>query len=536
MAQINLLVGDIEGNGQRIIDVANRAIEQYQADIVLFPELTLCGYPPEDLLLRNDFQTRIDRAIARIKSEKLDTCLIFGAPQLVDGRRYNSAVVISRNGTQQTACHKIHLPNYSVFDEKRYFESGNDVSVIEIDGVRFGITVCEDLWVKAMGTQLKAAGAEAILNLNASPFHYHKHQTRIEEIGQRAQECEAPIFYCNLVGGQDELVFDGGSMVLNALGDCIKRGPFFDEALIPVSLKSIERKVVIETGEVTQSDDITQIYQALVVGVRDYVHKNGFKGVVIGLSGGIDSALTLAIATDALGGAAVEGVSMPSCYTAKMSIDDAAMQAETCGADFKVIPIEKSFNAFLEMLSDEFSGTDTDTTEENIQARCRGIILMAISNKKGKLVLTTGNKSEMAVGYATLYGDMAGGFAVLKDVPKTVVYQLAQYRNSVSPMIPQRVIDRPPSAELAPDQKDSDSLPPYDELDAILEAYIEHDECVAEIVAKGFDEHEVRRVIRMVDLNEYKRRQAAPGVKITRRAFGRDRRYPITSGYGRNHQ
>ncbi len=533
MAQINLLVGDIEANGQRVIEEAQKAISLYKADIVLFPELTLSGYPPEDLLFRSGFQRRIDTMIDTIASARLDAHLVFGAPQVESTKRYNSAVVITRDG-ERKVYHKQHLPNYSVFDEKRYFEPGVTTSVVNLGGIRFGITVCEDLWVDGMGTQLQQAGAQAVLNLNASPFHLQKNTKRISQIGTCAREAQAPVFYCNLIGGQDELVFDGGSMVIDAKGQCSQQAPYFIESLMPVSLHRKSDRIVVDVKHVAAVPELTLIYQALVTGVKDYVQKNGFKGVVLGLSGGIDSALTLAIAVDALGGEAVEAVSMPSRYTADMSIEDAREQAQSSGCEFKIIPIEKSFNAFIELLSEEFAGKEVDTTEENIQARCRGVLLMAISNKKGKLVLTTGNKSEMSVGYATLYGDMAGGFAVLKDVPKMLVYQLAVYRNSLSLVIPQRVIDRPPSAELAPDQKDSDSLPEYPQLDAILEAYIEKDQCVADIVAAGFDEAVVRRIVRLIDINEYKRRQAAPGVKITERAFGRDRRYPITSGFGRN--
>jgi NAD+ synthase (glutamine-hydrolysing) len=534
MAQINLLVGDVEGNGQLVIDATQKAITQYQADIVLFPELTLSAYPPEDLLFRKGFQHRIDAMIDNIASHQLDTNLVFGAPQLESGKRYNSAVVLRRGGSDRVIYHKQHLPNYSVFDEKRYFEEGLTTSVITLEGVRFALTICEDLWVDGMGSQLRQAGAQAILNLNASPFHIGKSSKRLSQIGQCAVEAQAPVFYCNLIGGQDELVFDGGSMVINAAGQCTRQAHFFEERLIPVTLTCQNEQVSIEAQPWQVTPELAMIYQALVTGVKDYVHKNGFKGVVLGLSGGIDSALTLAIAVDALGGDAVEAVSMPSRYTADMSIEDAQEQAQKSVCEFKIIPIEKSFNAFIELLSEEFAGKEVDTTEENIQARCRGVLLMAISNKKGLLVLTTGNKSEMSVGYATLYGDMAGGFAVLKDVPKMLVYQLAEYRNSLSPVIPRRVIERPPSAELAPDQKDSDSLPEYPILDAILEAYIEKDQCIADIVADGFDESVVRRIVRLIDINEYKRRQAAPGVKITERAFGRDRRYPITSGFGRN--
>ena len=376
------------------------------------------------------------------------------------------------------------------------------------------------------------AGARLIINLNASPFHLAKENEREEAVRQRIEECGVPIIYVNLVGGQDELVFDGASFVMNHEGKVTRRCPAFEEGLFLTELEVIDTDVHSVAGKCVTPLSIEQsAYNALVLGVKDYVGKNGFKGVVIGLSGGIDSALTLAVAVDALGKDRVEAVSMPSRYTADMSIDDAQQEAEALGIEFRVIPIETVFKAFLASLEEEFAGTDPDTTEENIQARCRGVLLMAISNKKRKIVLTTGNKSEMAVGYATLYGDMAGGFDVLKDVPKILVYRLAKYRNSISPVIPERVIERPPSAELAPDQEDEDSLPAYEILDPILEMYVEQDKGIDDIVAAGFDQEIVKRVIWMVDRNEYKRRQAPPGVRITRRAFGRDRRYPITSGF-----
>ena len=379
------------------------------------------------------------------------------------------------------------------------------------------------------------AGAELILNLNASPFHADKGTEREAVLAQRIAENGVPVVYVNLVGGQDELVFDGASFVMDGQGRITQRAPAFVEGLYPVTFQSqgahwvpLPQTPLPEPASIEQS-----VYQALVLGVRDYIGKNGFRGVVIGLSGGIDSALTLAIAVDAIGAERVEGVAMSSRYTADMSVEDARLEAESLGIDFQVISIEPIFKVFLTALEHEFEGRPVDTTEENLQARCRGVILMAISNKKGKIVLTTGNKSEMAVGYATLYGDMAGGYDVLKDVPKTLVYRLAEYRNSLGAVIPRRVIERPPSAELAPDQRDSDSLPPYDALDVILEMYVEQDKDAADIIAAGYEAETVQRAIRLVDRNEYKRRQAAPGVRITRRAFGRDRRYPITSGYGK---
>jgi NAD+ synthase (glutamine-hydrolysing) len=421
-----------------------------------------------------------------------------------------------------------------VFDEKRYFAEGREPCVVEIKGVKVGLTICEDVWHPGPVALAAEAGAQLILNLNASPFHSGKELEREEVMEQRVEDVHLPIIYVNQVGGQDELVFDGRSFVMDGDGQVLQRAPAFEEGLYLVELDYDGEMVKPCLGEMAPIlGDEAAVYQALVLGVRDYIEKNGFRGVVLGLSGGIDSALTLAVAVDAIGCERVEAVMMPSRYTADMSVADAEEEATILGVNYQVITIEPLFNAFLASLAHEFEGLPVDTTEENLQARCRGVVLMAISNKKHKIVLTTGNKSEMAVGYATLYGDMAGGFDVLKDVPKTLVFRLAEYRNSRGYVIPQRVIDRPPSAELAPDQKDSDSLPDYPVLDAILERYVELDQCREEIVAAGFDEATVRRVIRLVDINEYKRRQAAPGPRITRRAFGRDRRYPITSGFGR---
>jgi NAD+ synthase (glutamine-hydrolysing) len=395
-----------------------------------------------------------------------------------------------------------------------------------------GVTICEDIWYKDPAARAAEAGAKLLLNLNASPFHSGKAPEREDLLKKRALETGLPIAYVNLVGGQDELVFDGGSFVVSADGELTQRTAFFEESQLLVEFEQQEEKMVsCGAGIVPPQDEVEAIYHALVLGVRDYASKNGFQGAIIGLSGGIDSAVTLAVAVDALGADRVEVVMMPSRYTADMSNEDAVLEAEALGVEYRAIPIEPAFNAFLGMLEEEFAGRGMDVTEENIQARCRGIILMAISNKKGRILLTTGNKSEMSVGYATLYGDMAGGFAPLKDVPKLMVYRLAEYRNREREIIPRRVIERPPSAELAPDQQDSDSLPPYEILDEILLRYVEQDQSIEEIVRAGFDEEKVKWVIRQVDRNEYKRRQAPPGIKITRRAFGRDRRYPLTSGF-----
>lgn len=533
MAQLNMLVGGIEQNVDTVITACQQARDELQADVIVFPELTLTGYPPEDLLLRPGLYNRVLHGLERIKQQVNDVDVIIGYPlQTADGI-YNATSLLRASKTVATY-HKQHLPNYSVFDEKRYFVPGDSACVVDIKGYPVGLTICEDVWNPGPVNQAAEAGARLILNLNASPFHINKGLERERVVAERVRETGVPMVYVNLTGGQDELVFDGGSFVVDQQGEVSQRAPEFSEGLYPVDFTETDGNLVPVkrvTGEALST--LASIYQALVTGVRDYINKNGFCGVVIGLSGGIDSALTLAIAVDAIGPDRVEGVAMPSRYTADMSVEDARLEAASLGVEFRIIPIEPVFNVFLDSLQDEFAGLPVDTTEENLQARCRGILLMAVSNKKGKIVLTTGNKSEMAVGYATLYGDMAGGYDVLKDVPKLLVYQLANYRNTVSPVIPQRVIDRPPSAELAPDQKDSDSLPPYEVLDPILERYVEEDQDAAEIVAAGYAEQDVLRVIQMVDRNEYKRRQAPPGVRITRRAFGRDRRYPITSGYGK---
>jgi len=531
LAQINPLVGDIAGNTQLVIDAACRARDEQQAHAVLFPELVLTGYPPEDLLLRLELIDRVEQALRRLCGAVTGIDIILGYPIRRDGFLYNAAGVI-RGGGLFAEYHKALLPNYSVFDEKRYFEPGGEPCVLDIDGVPVGITICEDIWYKMPAARAAEQGARVLLNLNASPFHRGKAPEREKLVQKRALESNLAIVYLNLLGGQDELVFDGGSFVVDSEGTVTQRLPYFEESLGLVEFDTHAGSTTPIPAVVSaQSGEEEGVYNALVLGVRDYVLKNGFKGAVLGLSGGIDSALTLAIAVDALGHDQVEVVMMPSRYTADMSNQDAQRQAEILGVDYSVIPIEPAFEAFLDMLKDEFAGTRVDTTEENIQARCRGIVLMGISNKKGKILLTTGNKSEMSVGYATLYGDMAGGFAPIKDVPKTLVYRLAEYRNRDGEVIPRRVITRAPSAELAPDQKDSDSLPPYDVLDDILLRYVESDQGTDEIVAAGFDRELVQRVTRLVDRNEYKRRQAPPGVKITRRAFGRDRRYPLTSGF-----
>ena len=532
IAQLNFLVGDVAGNARKIIDAACRARDEHQAHAILFPELTLTGYPPEDLLLRPGLGRAVEQALTSIQSQVSGIDVILGFPDKTNDGLFNAAGVL-RDGERVATYHKCHLPNYGVFDEARYFVAGDSPCVVDIAGVPVGLTICEDIWHSQPVLKTKQAGAQLILNLNASPFHRAKRHDREAELQKRVQETGLPIVYANLIGGQDELVFDGGSMVVSATGDMTQHAPAFEEGLYPVTFTVDESGTVTpQPGEIAPvHDELESVYNALVLGVRDYIRKNGFPGAIIGLSGGIDSALTLAITVDAIGAENVEAVLMPSRYTLDMSVEDAREQAETQGVAHRVIPIEPAFNAFLASLEEPFAGTEPDATEENIQARCRGILLMALSNKSHKVVITTGNKSEMSVGYATLYGDMAGGFSALKDVPKTLVFALSNYRNSISPVIPQRVIDRPPSAELAEDQQDTDSLPPYDVLDVILEMYIEQDRCADDIVAAGYDAETVNRVIKMVNRNEYKRRQAAPGVRITQRAFGRDRRYPITSGY-----
>ncbi len=528
MAQLDLMVGDIDGNTSKVIEAAKQARDEQGADIVVFPELTLCGYPPEDLLLRPSLIVRVEQALNRLRDiNGID--LVIGLPAMGAHGLENQAVVL-RDGDIVCRYSKKHLPNYQVFDEKRYFVPGSAVGLFECKGVKIALSICEDLWFSGPAQAAEKAGAQLIVSLNASPFHRDKQQLRRSTIRDRCLEIGLPVLYVNLQGGQDELVFDGGSFAMNSNGKLAVGAEFFKEGLYLTQFDG-SSGTFLEGTQAVELDMHGRVYHALVTGVRDYVNKNGFKGIVLGLSGGIDSALTLAVATDALGKERVEAVMMPYRYTSEMSLEDAEEEANLLGVDYKVLPIEPMFNAFMETLSNEFVGHGRDTTEENLQARCRGVLLMAISNKKGYLVLTTGNKSEMAVGYATLYGDMAGGFDVLKDVPKSLVFQLSEYRNSLGYVIPQRVIDRPPSAELAPDQVDEDSLPPYDQLDRILEMYIEND-CSAEaIVAEGFDRETVYRVLRLVDINEYKRRQAPIGVRITPRGFGRDRRYPVTNGW-----
>lgn len=539
MAQVNPLVGDVPGNTRLIIDTVSEAVERDGANIVVFPELTLTGYPPEDLLLRQSLNTRIETALDALKAAKLPALVVIGYPRRIDSELFNIAAAIS-DGEVIVEYAKRYLPNYQVFDEKRYFSEGGpeaeNPSVFEFEGCRLALNICEDIWHAEPMAAAKTAGAQLMLNINASPFHLGKVGEREAILRKRAEEGGMPILYVNQVGGQDELVFDGGSMAISADGELCARACQYETEISSVSVEVSTGQVKIQPAKVVvELEPLASVYQALVHGVKDYVHKNGFKGVVLGLSGGIDSALTLAVAADALGADRVEAVMMPFRYTSDLSKNDAEDEAERLGVRYQSLSIEPMYESFMQTLQAEFVGTELDTTEQNLQARCRGVLLMAISNKKGFLVLTTGNKSEMAVGYSTLYGDMAGGFDVLKDVPKTMVFDLCRYRNTLSEVIPVSVIERPPSAELAPDQKDEDNLPPYDVLDPILEFYVERDYSAEAIIAEGFKREDVERVVRLVDINEHKRRQAPIGVRISQRGFGRDRRYPITSGWKLGH-
>ena len=539
MVQDVFQVGDIKNNADKIIDVSISA-SQLGADLVVFPELALVGYPPEDLLHRQGFLAQTKKECLRIqhslKDSIGDTGVVFGLPVEHAGNLYNAALYVS-NGLVKQICFKQSLPNYSVFDEVRYFSAGNESAVIEVKGFTLGLLICEDVWQADCVRRSKNNGAQAIIVLNASPFHINKHAERIAILKKHAGQFDIPIMYLNMVGGQDELVFDGDSLAVNRQAELVARAQLFESDNIDIVFDGNDissQHIDVEAKSLTlEENSEAVIYKALVTGVRDFVHQNGFAGAVIGLSGGVDSALTLVIAVDALGAENVHAVMMPSRYTADMSLQDAEEEAKILGVEYDVVAIEDVFNSFLMTLAPVFKGAEADTTEENIQARCRGLLLMAISNKDGKMLLTTGNKSEVAVGYATLYGDMCGGFAPIKDVYKTLVYKLCRYRNTLSAAIPERVLTRPPTAELREDQCDQDSLPEYDVLDRILELSVEQDKPIDEIVAEGFDRDTVLHVISMVQRNEHKRRQSAPGIRITRRAFGRDRRYPITSGYRR---
>ena len=538
-AQLNLCVGEIPGNERRIAEAIDWA-EGERADVLLLPELAINGYPPEDLVLRSDFVTAGLDALDRLASRSGSTVVVVGFVDRADGpsrgavdaedRRVANAAAVLQEGGIVGTYHKVLLPNYGVFDEDRYFAVGHDPArVWEVGGIRVGVSICEDIWLPdGPPRDQAAAGAQVLLNINASPFHKGKAREREAMIVDRARDSGAAVVYLNLIGGQDELVFDGCSLVLAPDGTIVHRSSQFEEDMFIVDVPLPGEPVVV--GSVTEHlDPVEEVYRALETGLGDYVRKNGFEQVVIGLSGGIDSALTAVIAADALGPDSVWGVAMPSRFSSQHSIDDARHLAENLGLRFDLLPIDDVYGAFLEALAPVFTGTEFGTSEENIQARTRGAMLMAISNKHGPMVVATGNKSEMAAGYATLYGDMVGGYAVLKDVFKTLVYDLARWRNKDGDVIPQNTIDKPPSAELRPNQKDSDSLPPYETLDEILSLYVESDLGVDAIVERGFDPALVARVASMVDRNEYKRRQAAPGVKITVKAFGKDRRLPITN-------
>ena len=554
IGQINSTVGDLSGNARKILEFADRARAQ-GADLLLTPELSLCGYPPEDLLLREDFRAACDGALAALASKVRGISVVVGHPHRVGGKLYNAASVLQEGGIA-AVYHKRDLPNYTVFDEERYFESDGSPCVVEVNGIRVGVNICEDVWGPdgestaranpgADGVNVginicadvwepeapkraRAAGAQVLLVLNASPFHIDKLRTRYEVVRDRTAETGMAVVFCNLVGGQDELVFDGASFVMDARGALTHQLPAFEEALAVVEIGNEGPR----PGEIVPEPDVDEsIYKALCLGVRDYLGKNGFPGALLGLSGGIDSALTLCIAADAIGADKVHAVMMPSQFTADISVEDSRDMVKRLGVRYSEIAIRPMFDTFMQALAPQFGNRPFDATEENLQSRIRGTLLMALSNKHGSIVLTTGNKSEMSTGYATLYGDMAGGFAVLKDITKKYVYRLSRYRNTLSAVIPERIIERAPSAELRPNQVDQDSLPPYDVLDAIVERYVEQDQSVAEIVAAGFRSEDVHRIVNLVHINEYKRRQAPVGIRITPRGFGKDWRYPITNKY-----
>jgi NAD+ synthase (glutamine-hydrolysing) len=532
-AQLNLWVGDLDGNVARIVAAAVKARDELGAELVATPELSLIGYPPDDLLLRTALPAAIEAALAKVAAASRGIHIVVGHPEWTGGVVHNAASVY-RDGQLVARARKQRLPNYGVFDERRHFEPGPaQATVFEVAGRRLALCICEDIWGPEPAAQAKAAGADLIVNVNASPYHVGKPAERLAVLCARVAETGLPIVYVNSTGGQDDLVFDGDSTAVAADGALSFRAPMFEDGVFPITVDAGHRP----TGAIRAAAPVeAEVYAALVQATRDYVTRNGFPGALLGLSGGIDSALIAAIAADALGPEKVWAVSLPSRYTLDMSNDDARTEAEALGIRYSVLPIELPFAAFTDTLAPLFGDRPIDLAEENMQSRSRGVLLMALSNKFGPVVLTTGNKSEMAVGYATLYGDMCGGFAPIKDVYKTLVYRLAEYRNTLAPagrpVIPVRVIERPPTAELRPDQKDSDSLPPYEVLDPILEAYVEQCLSIPEIVALGFEEATVRRVAGLVRRSEYKRRQAPPGPKVTPRAFGRERRYPLTAVYG----
>ncbi|WP_180037687.1 NAD+ synthase [Acinetobacter sp. YH16052] len=530
IAQFSPHVGNLDANTQKMIDLANQA-KKDKADLIIFPELSTLGYPAEDLLIRPSLVKRTKAAFEKLTEVK-DIVMVFGfVNQTEDGQRYNSAAVM-KDGEVLGVYNKQVLPNYGVFDEKRYFGEGHQHLVFEYLGHKFGVLICEDVWSLATVQQLAKLNIDTALVLNASPYEVGKPQHRIETMAALVKQLNINLVYCNQVGGQDDLIFDGTSFVLNKSGEVALQAPAFQENLAIAEFNA--EQLQFSKGAIAPAlDTMAEIYQSLVMATRDYVQRSGFPGVILGLSGGIDSALTLAIAVDALGAYKVQAVMMPYTYTAQISVEDAAAQAKNMGVTFGIAEINPVVSGFMQVLFPFFGNAPVDATEENLQARSRGTLLMALSNKFGNLVLATGNKSELAVGYCTLYGDMVGGYAVLKDVYKTIVFELAKYRNSISetPVIPERVITRPPSAELRPDQVDQDSLPAYDILDAILYSYIEEDMSQDDIIAKGFDAEVVKKVIRLVDINEYKRRQGAIGPRISSRSYGRERRYPIVNGW-----
>ncbi|HEU0219765.1 MAG TPA: NAD+ synthase [Gallionella sp.] len=526
IAQINCALGDLAGNVAKILQYAEQA-KQQGTQLLLAPELSLCGYPPEDLLLRDGFYLACAQALAELAGKTSGITVVVGHPYERDGKRYNAASLL-RDGTIAMTYLKHELPNYAVFDEKRYFDHGSEPCVFEMEGIRFALNICADIWEPDAARQARKAGTQVLLVLNASPYAMRKQETRYQVIRERIAETGLAVVYANLVGGQDELVFDGGSFAMDRHGSLTAQARQFEEDLLMLEIGGD----LCPAGEKAAAlGEEAGVYRALCLGVRDYVGKNRFPGVLLGLSGGIDSALTLAIAADVLGADKVHAIMMPSPYTAQISLDDSREMVKTLGVHYDEIPIEAMFQSYLTALHPAFAGRAADVTEENLQARIRGNLLMALSNKFGSLVLTTGNKSEMTVGYATLYGDMAGGFAVLKDVSKTLVYRLARYRNTLGQVIPERIITRSPSAELRADQTDQDSLPPYDVLDAVMECYVEQNLAIPEIIARGYAEADVRRVVHLIRISEYKRRQSAVGIRITERSYGKDWRYPITVRY-----
>ena len=531
LAQLDLAVGDISGNTKLIIDSCEKAKNQHNADLIIFPELSISGYPPEDLLLHSGFKRRINDALNSIKDEVAGISALIGFPDYNDDSIYNACAVF-RDKEEIVKYRKEALPNYSVFDEKRYFTSDEQPTVFELKGKKIGINICEDIWHKSAAMKAKESGAEIIIVINGSPYEKDGQSKRENIVKQRALQTDLPIVYLNMIGGQDELVFDGASFVMSKNGEIKYRATSFEESMDLFEFDLINNECVPIKSNISSKLSVAEsVYKALVRGTKDYIEKHKFSGVVMGLSGGIDSALTLSIACDAIGSDKVRAVMMPYLFTSAMSLEDAQCQADTLNIKYDILPISSLYDSTVDLLQPIFLNSEKDSTEENIQSRARGLLLMAISNKTGSMLLTTGNKSEMAVGYATLYGDMAGGFAPIKDCTKTMVKKLAKYRNTISEVIPNRVIEREPSAELRENQHDSDSLPPYDVLDPILEAFIEEDLSVEEIVERGFERETVTSILEMVKRNEYKRRQAPPGVRISNRAFGRDWRYPITSGY-----